>query len=135
LDVFGKKNSLVAYLFDPFLSKEPSGFVSLFMLCTSIQFRIDLPFVSILSKADLLDAEKLEKIVAWSGDLNSLHDDLIASSPSMLVQSSVEFFKALEVLDTQRELIPISSENGTGMEDVYNAVQQIFFAGEDLSDD
>ena len=135
LDAFDQKNSLLTYLFDPFLSREPSGFVSLFMLCTSIQFRIELPFVSILSKADLLEEEKLEKIVEWSRDPNSLYDDLIASSSSMHVQSSIEFFKALEVLDTQRELIPVSSEKGTGMEDIYNVVQQMFFGGEDLADD
>jgi GTPase SAR1 family protein len=135
LEAFGQKNSLLAYLFDPFLSRTPSGFVSLYMLCTSIQFRIELPFVSILSKADLLDEEKLEKIVEWSRDPNSLYDDLTSSPSSMHVQSSIEFFKALEVLDTQRELFPVSSEKGTGMEDVYNVVQQMFFGGEDLSVD
>jgi GTPase SAR1 family protein len=135
LEAFGKKNSLAAYLFDPFLSRSPTGFVSLFMLFTSIQFRIELPFISILSKSDLLPEDKLEKIVAWSSDQNSLYEDLMASSSSMHLQSSIEFFKALEVLDVQRELIPASSENGTGMEDIYNMVQQMFFAGEDLLDD
>ena len=53
----------------------------------------------------------------------------------MHVQSSIEFFKALEVLETQRELIPASSESGDGMDDIYNAIQQVFFGGEDLMDD
>lgn len=135
LDAFGEKNSLMTFLFDPFLSRTPSGFVSLFMLCTSMQFRIELPFMSILSKADLLEEEKLEKIVEWSRDPNKLYDDLTASSPSMQVQSSIEVFKALEVLDTHRELIPVSSEKEVGMEDIYNIVQQMFFGGEDLSVD
>lgn len=135
IDTFGRRNSLLAYLFDPFLSREPYGFVSLFMLCTSIQFRIELPFMGILSKADMLEGDKLEKIVEWSGDLNSLYDDLISCPSSMQVQNSIEIFKAMEILGTQRELIPVSSENGTGMEDIYNLVQQMFFAGEDLLDD
>jgi GTPase SAR1 family protein len=135
IDTFGRKNSLLAYLFDPFLSREPSGFVSLFMLCTSIQFRIELPFMGILSKADMLEGDKLEKVLQWSGDLNVLYDDLISSPSSMQLQNSIEIFKAMEVLDTQGELIPVSSEKGTGMEDIYNMVQQIFFAGEDLLDD
>jgi hypothetical protein len=88
-----------------------------------------------LSKADLLKEEEVEKIVDWSRDPNNLYDDLMASSSSMHVQSSVELLKALEVLDTYREVIPVSSEKGTGMEDIYNAVQQIFFGGEDLSED
>ncbi len=135
IDTFGKKRSLIAYLFDPFLSREPSGFVSLYMLCTSILFRIELPFISILSKADLLDEGKVEKVIDWSRDLNNLYDDLIASPSSMQVQNSIELFKALEVLDIQRELIQASSETGAGMEDIYNAVQQMFFGGEDLMDD
>lgn len=135
IDTFGRKNSLLAYLFDPFLSREPSGFVSLFMLSTSIQFRLELPFMNILSKSDMLDEEKREKIVQWSQDFNTLYDDLISSPSSMQLQNSIEIFKAMEVLDIQRELIPASSENGTGMEDIYNTVQQIFFAGEDLLDD
>ena len=60
---------------------------------------------------------------------------LMKSESSMHVQSSIEFFKALEVLESQRELIPASNESGDGMEDVYNAVQQVFFGGEDLMDD
>lgn len=135
LNVFGEKNSLVAFLFDPFLSRSPSGFVSLFMLCTSIQFKTELPFVSVLSKVDLLEEGQVEKIVDWSRDPNNLYDDLMASSSSMYVQSSVELFKALEILDTYKEVIPTSSEKGTGMEDIYNAVQLIFFGGEDLSKD
>jgi hypothetical protein len=135
LNVFGEKNSLVAFLFDPFLSRSPSGFVSLFMLCTSIQFWIELPFVSVLSKVDLLEEGQVEKIVDWSRDPNNLYDDLMASSSSMHVQSSIELFKALEILDTYREVMPTSSEKGTGMEDIYNAVQQMFFGGEDLSKD
>lgn len=135
LDAFGKKDSLMAFLFDPFLSRSPSGFVSLFMLCASIQFRLELPFVNILSKVDLLEEEKAEKIVDWSRDPNNLYDALIASSPGMEVQSSIELFKALEVLDSYREVIPVSSETNTGMGDIYNAVQQAFFGGEDLSKD
>ena len=135
IESFGEKDSFAAYLFDPFLSRTPTGFVSLFMLFTSIQFRIELPFASILSKADLLEEDQLEKIISWSSDLNNLYEDLMASTPSMHVQSSIEFFKALEVLETQRELIPASSESVIGMEDIYNAIQQVFMGGEDLMDD
>lgn len=135
LDAFGGGESAMAFLFDPFLSRSPSGFVSLSMLCASIQFRIELPFVNILSKVDLLEGGGVEKIVEWSRDPNDLHDALIASSPSMQVNSSVEFFGALETLDTYREVIPVSSETGAGMEDVYNVVQQMFFGAEDLSAD
>ncbi|MEE8401981.1 MAG: ATP/GTP-binding protein [Candidatus Hydrothermarchaeaceae archaeon] len=132
LDTFGERNSLITFLFDPFLSRLPSGFVSLLLLATSIQFRTETPFLNILSKVDLIGDEDVERILRWSGDPGSLYDDLISSTQSMQAQSSVEFFRALEVLDIYREIIPVSSEQERGMEDIYNAVQQIFFGGEDI---
>ena len=44
---------------------------------------------------------------------------------------NIEFLKAMESIGMYRELTPVSAENGTGMEDIYNAVQQYFEGGED----
>jgi hypothetical protein len=50
-------------------------------------------------------------------------------------QLSSELLQALESLGTYKELIPVSSENITGMEDLYSMIQQMFMGGEDLSVD
>jgi hypothetical protein len=44
---------------------------------------------------------------------------------------SIEYLKAMESVGMYRELYPVSSMEGTGMEDIYNAVQQYFEGGED----
>ena len=88
-----------------------------------------------LSKVDLLDEEELDKILEWSKNPDALYDALILEAPSMKGQLNIELFRALEDLGTYKELIPVSAEEVTGMEDLYSMAQQMFKGGEDLSVD
>ncbi len=131
IDVLGRENSLVAFLYDPVISKTPSGFVSMLFLSASTYFRLGLPQINILSKVDLLSEEELEKIISWSNDPFTLYDDLSMENK----QIDVEIFRVLESMEIYRNVTPVSAQENFGMEDLYNAVQQIFYAGEDLSSD
>ena len=55
--------------------------------------------------------------------------------PTLHNQLNIEFLSALMSFDKGQKLLPVSSTYGSGMEDVYNTVQQIFYGGEDLSRD
>jgi GTPase SAR1 family protein len=135
LEALGESNSIISFLFDPVLSSTPSGFISLLMLSTSIQFRFTTPFLNILSKADLLGEDKIEALLEWSRDFSSLYDALLSEKYDIQNQATLEFFKALEGIGSTSGLFPASSKTYVGMEDVYNAVQQTFFAGEDSTPD
>ncbi|MFH1773569.1 MAG: ATP/GTP-binding protein [Methanobacteriota archaeon] len=135
LDVFDSKKSAIAFLFDPVLARMPAGFVSLLLLCTSTQFRFDIPIFNVLAKSDILSPEEVEKIVEWSKDSGKLYDALINTKPTMQTQASIELFYALERIEAYKSLIPISSKNNYGMEDLYNLAQQVFMGGEDLGKD
>jgi GTPase SAR1 family protein len=135
LETLGESNSVISFLFDSVLSSTPSGFVSLLLLSASIQFRFTTPFLNILSKADLLAEDKLEEAVEWSRDFSSLHGALLSEQHEMLNEANIEFSRALEALGTVSGVLPVSSKTYRGMEDVYNAVQQTFFAGEDATPD
>lgn len=119
---------LMAFLYDPALSRTPSGFVSSRMLCASIQFRFMIPSCSLLSKSDLLKKDEIDRIVAWYRDFDELSDAL--SGKGNVV--TIELFKALESIGSYGDLIPVSAKEGTGMEDLYNVIQQIFMGGEDI---
>lgn len=134
-DIFGADTSLVAFLFDPVLAKDPSGFVSLLLMCATIQFRFSIPTLNILSKMDYLKEEEIEEIISWSQEIDRLHEALLSSTPSMQTHVNIELLRALETIGTYKALIPISSETSYGMEDLYNGIQQIFFGGEDLTQD
>ncbi len=133
IDILGKENSIIAFLFDPHLSKNPLGFVSLLMLGASVQFRFSVPFVNVLSKADMLDEETIDNIISWSGDVMELQDAILKMGNGMERESAIETLRTLERLETYKSLIPVSSETYLGMEDIYNTAQQVFMGGEDLS--
>ena len=57
-----RNQSAIIYLFDPMLSRSPSGFVSQMLLSSIVEFRLGLPTKNFLSKSDLLEPEELEKI-------------------------------------------------------------------------
>jgi len=62
-----------------------------------------------------------------------LEDAIQDEVPSMRTQLSIEFLSALKSFGEGQNIIPVSSTYGSGMEDIYNAAQQIYFGGEDLS--
>lgn len=135
LESFGITNSMISFLFDPVLCASPSGFISLLMLSSSIQFRFPASFFNVLSKSDLLDEEKLNSVLEWSNNPHSLYDDLLASDSSIQRELSIEFFRALEGIGLAGSLLPASSKTYDGMDDIYNEIQRVFYAGEDFEPD
>ncbi len=129
LEVLGKENSVMVYLFDPVVSKTPSGFLSLLFMSSSAVFKLNIPQIPVLSKADVLEEGELERILRWSEDPDSLYDDLMKESERVL---SGELFHMLRELGLFRPLIPVSSLTGYGMDDIYDGIQEIFYGGDDL---
>ena len=72
IETLGREQSAIIYLFDPMLSRSPSGFVSQMLLSSIVEFRLGLPTKNFLSKADLLDPDDLEQILEWSERLEIL---------------------------------------------------------------
>lgn len=130
----GDEDAMLAFLFDPVISKEPSGFASLLMLSATVHFRFQLPFINLLGKSDLLSPEELDRIMDWSTGDDSLYQAL-KEQKDMRGHFSFEIFKAMESIGTYRRVFPLSSVTGEGLPDVYTVAQEIFGAGEDLSAD
>jgi len=134
IKALGEENSMLFYLFDPHLAKTPQGYVALLMQSLSAQFRLELPTVHVLTKVDLITLDEKERILEWGEDANELYEALIERS-SLYTNLSIEFFRALEMIDAFKPLIPTSAETGEGMADIYAKAQDVFFGGEDLSED
>ncbi len=120
-------DGVMVYLFDPIVSKTPSGFVSLVFMASSAVFRLKLPQVLVLSKADVLEEEEVERIVEWSKNPERLYNDLTDERTL-----SLDLFLMLKDLGLFRPLIPVSSLTGMGMDDIYDGIQEVFYGGEDL---
>lgn len=135
VDAFGRDDSVLVYLNDPLLVKDPSGFISSVLLSATTQFRHNLPFVNVLSKSDLLAESELAQVVKWSLDPFALYESLFQEGATSKTLLDVEFLKGMETIGVYRRVYPVSSELMFGFEDVYNEVQQVFEGGEDLSKD
>jgi GPN-loop GTPase len=135
VDALGKEEAFLVFLSDPALAKTPNGFVSAMMLCAVTHFRFNMPFLNVLSKSDTLTDQELETMKVWSQDEYALQNALTEGEVSARAISSVEFLKAMESIGMYMELTPASAEETSGMEDIYNAIQQSLEGGEDLRTD
>nr|AGF93345.1 protein of unknown function, ATP binding [uncultured organism] len=126
--------SIINFLFDPVLAKQPSGFVSLLTLAATTQFRFNVPYFPILSKADMITEEEIKNIQEWSTDYWKL-DMALRENARTETQASVELIKSLQNMSLQQGITPVSAMDRTGIEDIYTVVQEAFFGGEDLQID
>ncbi len=127
----GREISAFSFIFDPILSKQPSGFVSLMLLSATIYFRFHVPHIPLLGKSDLLSDEEIDTICEWSQDFELLETELLDTG-SLRNTLSIEMVRGLQQIAFSERLIPVSSAEWFGMEDIYSDVQTIFFGGEDL---
>jgi len=132
VDRIGREGAVMAFLFDPNLVKQPSGLISAQMLATTVEFRLTLPFLSVLSKCDLLRDDELARIAELTTDPFCLMSALDSEPGSPHTLFSNELVKAMESMGSRRELLPVSAETGFGMEDIYTKIQMLFAGGEDL---
>ena len=127
--------SIVAYLLDPALAKTASGFVSQLLLSINTSFRLGLPQVNILSKADILSDEELEVIKRWSNSPEELEDSINKENASVHREMSEKISNIIKEFQDEIKLYPTGKENLQGIEDLYSAIQLIFEGGEDILSD
>jgi GTPase SAR1 family protein len=132
VDRLGVNDSILAFLFDPSLARTPNGYVSSLMLSATVHFRLPVPMMLLLAKADLLTDHDWERIDSWSRDYYALFSSLVDESVDAQTQVSVEFLQALESVGAGRSVIPVSADTGEGLEDMYSTSQIALEGGEDL---
>jgi GTPase SAR1 family protein len=135
IDQLGAERSVMVFIFDPFIAKSASGFISQMMLSATTQFRFPIPTINVLSKTDMLEEEELTNIMKWSDDIHLLENVLDDEEQSVHTQMNVELFRVLEDMGLYKGLIPISSATALGMAEIYNEIQQVYAGGEDLETD
>ena len=133
LDALDRQSSVLLFLFDPVISRNPNGFVTSLMLSATVQFRLDVPMISALSKSDLISDEDRAVVDRWSQDTYSLWSDLCdTAADDSQTQVNLEFLQALETVGSLGGMGLVSSETWEGLADIYSLVQQLMEGGEDL---
>ena len=132
VEAFGKEKSMVVYLSDPMLCKTSNGFVSNMVLSSLVEFRLQLPVINILTKADLMKDEDRDRMISWFENYDSLYDDLLDNDANPQTVVGMELFKAVESVGIFGQIRAVSAVENTGLEEIYSATQLEFFGGEDI---
>ncbi len=126
---FPTDTSLIAFLFDSTLVSHIGGFLSISLLATSVQLRLNLPIAHVVTKIDLLKPHQVEDVLAWREDpYEAIEEDLIG----MNREFSLHVSHLVEGLG-QIPLIPVSALSGEGLELLAAHISRVFEAGEDWS--
>jgi len=135
VETLGSGRAFLVFAIDPLVAKTPEGLLSQLMLKATVQFRFMVPTIGVLTKSDLLTKDEQELVVKWASSAEALNAAIYESNAKTSTQINLEFLKALESAGTFGEMILTSSTEMYGIEDIYNAVQQYYFGGEDLMPD
>jgi GTPase SAR1 family protein len=131
----GKERSLMVYLSDPTLYRSANGFVSTMTLASLVQFRMNMPIINLLSKADVLKENEIDRIIDWYNNPDSLYGCLLDEDKDPESVIGMELFRALEDTGVFGEMRSVSSETGVGLPEIYAAVQLQFHGGDDSGKD
>jgi hypothetical protein len=135
VDALGRNRSLIIFTYDPMLCRKPSGMVSQIMLGVTVSLRFSVPFVNVLTKADVLAVEDLKKIMSWSEDHVALMSAIYDEDPTAQTQINLDLLRVLEQSGTTSPVRPVSALEMAGLEDIYDAIQEVYMGGEDLTSD
>lgn len=119
-------NSLNLFLIDSFLARNPSSFVSMLMLATSVLTRFRIPQINLLTKVDAVEPEEVERAASWVDHRNLLLD-AVASEPHPLErESAMSLLEAVEKVGFAGELLPVSSTEHRGVTETVGEIERIF---------
>jgi len=127
----------VVYLFEPLLASTPAGMVSQLSLASTIKYKLQMPFIQVLNKIDMLAEDEQERVQRWA-DPDVLYDDLITQQKGgtdadhMTNELGIALFRSLESTGEAARFIPSSGTTMEGIEDIYSMIQALFMGGEDL---
>ncbi len=125
---FPNDTSLLTFLFDSSLISQISGFISISLLATSVQIRLNLPVTHVITKSDLLKPHQIDDILAWRENPYEAIEELYG----MTREFSIRAGQIIEGMG-QIPLIPVSALSGEGLELLSAQISRIFVAGEDWS--
>ena len=134
IDVLGREQAAIIYLFDPMLSRSPSGFVSQMLLSSIVEFRLGLPTKNFLSKSDLLDEEELERVLEWSERLEILEQALFDEAGGQRTEFAINQLRLMQSFSQAPGLTPLSSELEEGLADILTFVQAMYGGMSDARD-
>ena len=127
--------SIIGYLIDHIIAKNPSGFITQLLLSLTTQFRIRLPQINMLCKADLFTESELDEIVSWAENPELLETAISFQNATIYREMSEGILRLIQGFLGQTRLFPISKKDYLGIDDLYTHIQYMHKGGEDVLPD
>jgi GPN-loop GTPase len=126
-------SKVMLFLIDSLVASSPANFLSLVLLSTSVQLRMELPQLQILSKTDLAMASANE-IVRWSKDAYYYEEALSKIKSGDEYTLYTQLFRTLKKTSLSTHLLPVSSYTRDGFVALLGELSRIFKAGEEYEE-
>lgn len=125
------EKAMIAFIADSMVSQTPSGFISEKMLFGSVYSRFFVPMMFVLNKIDLIGEDRVKEITAWEENPDLLYDSFRDENTDSVKDYFLNVITALKDSDIINKIIPVSSKDSFGFEDIYTGMYDFFQGGED----
>jgi len=134
-EIIKENRAIVVFIVDAVFASNPKSLASSIFLAMSTRLRLGLPQINAVSKADLLQQEKMEEINEILNNPDSLYSALVSSGLDPGLADAAA--RSLEALMPEGGIAPaairfVSAVSGYGLDDLYAALQQVLAGGEDF---
>jgi len=135
LKTLNPNRSIIGYLIDHILARNPTGFITQLLLSLTTQYRSKIPQINMLSKADMFSEPELEEILLWAYTPELLENAVSNQKATIYREMSEGILRLIKGFLSNSTLFPVSKEEFLGIEDLYTNMQIIFQGGEDVDPD
>ncbi|MHA1399249.1 MAG: ATP/GTP-binding protein [Candidatus Heimdallarchaeaceae archaeon] len=121
------------FLIDPSLVLKPEGFASVLLLSISVEFQLNLPQISVISKADIIKEEHQKKLDTWIESPETLGVEIQQEKTvSMSQQLGLSMIQLLEQFKMTGELFSISATTGYNIDNLIAGIEREFGKRDDF---
>ncbi len=131
VETLGGKKSMIAFIGDSVISTTPSGHISQKLMYSSVLARFFKPTLYVSNKIDLISEAQLNDIKEWEETPDKLADIFMEEGTPMRKDFFYNILNAFQESGLSNTIIPVSTKNMVGFEDVYSAMALFLSGGED----
>jgi len=127
------ESKVLLFLMDSLVATSPTSFLSLALLSASVQLRMELPQILVLSKTDLA-MEAAKQVVSWTKDPLAYEEALSRLKSGNEYSFYSQLFRSLKKSSLSLGLHPVSSYTREGFIGLIGEFARIFGGGEEYEE-
>ncbi|MEM3402104.1 MAG: ATP/GTP-binding protein [Candidatus Hadarchaeales archaeon] len=117
-------DSMVLFLIDSFFAKNPSSFVSMLMLASSVIARFRRPQLNVLTKSDAVEPAVLERTAGWMEKKSMLLEALMEEPNPLERETAIGILESIEKMSFSGELLAVSATHNSGIVELLAAIER-----------